>query len=187
MSVPASCADAHRCAQAHAAMAANSGSTRGSLTAVIEPVRAAPCRLHLDADDHLGTQIAELDALVAGAGLAPGDNESAGKRKKAATRKGSKHLRTAMIESAWTAAARSRTLPGARFRRLADRFGGGNEKKAAVAVGHTLICIAWAVMTRGQDYAAAGEDYYEQREHRSREHSSVTTSRPWRGSATTSP
>ena len=173
------------------------------------------CRLHLDAYDYLGTQIAELDVLVAKAaepfaaliarlvtipgigprtaqvivaetggdmsrfatsarlaawaGLAPGDNESAGKRKKAATRKGNQHLKTAMIESAWTT-ARTRTRPGARFRRLARRFGRGNEKKAAVAVGHTLICIAWAVMTRDQNYADAGEDYYEQRDHRNREH-----------------
>ena len=176
---------------------------------------AQMCRLHLDAYDHPGTRIAELDQLVAAAaepfaaliarlitipgigqrtaqvivaetggdvarfpasarlaawtGLAPGDNESAGKRKKAAARKGNQHLRTAMIESAWTT-ARSRTRPGARFRRLARRFGRGNEKKAAVAVGHTLICIAWAVMTTGQDYADAGEDYYEQRDHRNREH-----------------
>ena len=42
--------------------------------------------------------------LAAWAGLAPGDNESAGKRKKAATRKGNQHLRTAMTESAWAAA-----------------------------------------------------------------------------------
>jgi transposase len=97
--------------------------------------------------------------LAAWAGLAPGDNESAGKRKKAPTRKGDRHLRAAMVEAAW-ATARTRTRPGARFRRLARRFGKGHEKKAAVAVAHTLICIAWSVLSRGQDYAEAGEDYY---------------------------
>jgi transposase len=107
--------------------------------------------------------------LAAWAGLAPGDNESAGKRRHAATRKGNQHLKTAMIESAWTT-ARTRSRPGARFRRLARRFGRGNEKKAAAAVGHTLICIAWAVMDRDQDYTEAGEDYYEQRDQRNREH-----------------
>jgi transposase len=173
------------------------------------------CRLHLDAYDHLGAQVADLDVLVAEAaepfaaliarlvtipgigartaqvivaetggdmtrfatsarlaawaGLAPGDNESAGKRKKAATRKGNKHLRTAMVESAWTV-ARSRTRPGARFRRLARRFGRGNEKKAAVAVAHTLICIAWAVMTYDSDYTEAGADYYDRRDQRNHEH-----------------
>jgi hypothetical protein len=46
----------------------------------------------------------------------------------------------------------------------------GHEKKAAIAVARTLICIAWAVMARGQDYAAAGGDYYDQRGQRNREH-----------------
>jgi transposase len=107
--------------------------------------------------------------LAAWAGLAPGDNESAGRRKKAAARNGDQHLRTAMVEAAW-AAARTRSRPGARFRRLARRFGRGNEKKAAFAVAHTLICIAWAVMTYDGDYTEAGEDYYEQRDQRNREH-----------------
>ena len=173
------------------------------------------CRLHLDAYDHLASQIAELDRLVAEAaapfaaviarlvtipgigqrtaqvivaetggdmrrfitaarlaawaGLAPGDNESAGKRKRAAARKGNQHLRAALTESAWTV-GRTATRPGARFRRLARRFGRGNEKKAAVAVAHTLLCIAWAVMKHDEDYAEAGAGYYDQRDARNREH-----------------
>ena len=90
------------------------------------------------------TRFATPAHLAAWAGLAPGDNESAGKRKHAAARKGDQHLRTAMVESAWVT-ARTRSRPGARFRRLARRFGRGHEKKAAVAVAHTLACIAWAV------------------------------------------
>jgi hypothetical protein len=52
------------------------------------------------------------------------------------------------------------------------RFGKGHKKKAATAVARILICIAWAVMARGQDYADAGEDYYDQRnrEHLIRHH-----------------
>jgi transposase len=107
--------------------------------------------------------------LAAWAGLAPGDNESAGKRKKAPTRQGDRQLRTAMVEAAW-ATWRTATRPGARFRRLARRFGKGNEKKAAVAVAHTLMCIAWAVMRYDADYIDAGTDYYERRDQRNREH-----------------
>jgi transposase len=107
--------------------------------------------------------------LAAWAGLAPGDNESAGKRKHAGTRKGNQHLRTALAESAWTT-ARTATRPGARFRRLARRFGRGNEKKAATAVAHTLLCIAWAVMKYDADYAEAGADYYDRRDARNHEH-----------------
>jgi transposase len=50
------------------------------------------------------TRFATAARLAAWAGLAPGDNQSAGKRKKAATRKGDKHLRTAMTEAAWATA-----------------------------------------------------------------------------------
>ena len=115
------------------------------------------------------TRFATAARLAAWAGLAPGDNESAGKRKKAPTRKGDRQLRTAMVEAAW-ATWRTATRPGARFRRLARRFGKGNEKKAAVAVAHTLLCIAWAVMRYDADYIDAGTDYYERRDQRNREH-----------------
>jgi transposase len=107
--------------------------------------------------------------LAAWAGLAPGDNESAGKRKKAPARNGNPHLRTAMVEAAW-ATWRTATRPGARFRRLARRFGRGNEKKAATAVAHTLLCIAWAVMKYDADYTEAGADYYDRRDARNHEH-----------------
>jgi transposase len=66
--------------------------------------------------------------------------------------------------------ASTRSRPGARFRRLAGRFGKGHENKAAIAVARALICIAWAVMARGQDDADAGEDYDDQRDQRYREH-----------------
>jgi len=114
-------------------------------------------------------RLATSARLAAWAGLAPGDNEPTGKRKKAPTRKGDQHLRTAMVESAW-ATARTATRPGARFRRLARRFGKGNEKKAAVAVARTLLCIAWAVMRYDSDYLDAGTGYYERRDQRNREH-----------------
>jgi transposase len=115
------------------------------------------------------SRFATAARLAAWAGLAPGDNESAGKRKKAAARHGDQHLRAAMVEAAWST-WRTATRPGARFRRLARRFGKGNEKKAAVAVARTLICIAWAVMRYDGDYADAGADYYERRDQRNREH-----------------
>jgi transposase len=115
------------------------------------------------------TRFASSARLAVWAGLAPGDNESAGKRKKAIARKGNQHLKSAMVEAAW-AVSRTASRPGARFRRLAYRFGRLNIKKAAVAVAHTLLCIAWAVMKNDSDYAEAGADYYEHRDQRHHEH-----------------
>jgi transposase len=109
------------------------------------------------------------EQLAAWAGLAPGNRESAGKRKRARTRKGNKHLKAAMVEAAWST-ARTRSRIGARLRRLVRRFGREHAKKAAVAVAHTLLRIAWAVMARGEDYREDGGDFYEQRQARHAQH-----------------
>ena len=64
-----------------------------------------------------------------------------------------------MTEAAW-ATARTRTRPGARFRRLARRFGKGHEKKAAIAVARTLICIpgrSWPVARTSTSVTSATE------------------------------
>lgn len=107
--------------------------------------------------------------LAAWAGLAPGNRESAGKRRKTGARKGNKHLKAALVEAAWTT-ARTRTRPGARLRRLIHRFGKGNEKRAAVAVAHTLLKIVWAVLVGEQDYREDGDDFYDRRARRDRNH-----------------
>jgi hypothetical protein len=107
--------------------------------------------------------------LAAWAGLVPADNESGGKRKKTTARKGNSHLRSAMVEAAW-ACSRTASRPGARFRRLARRFGRLNIKKAAVAAAHTLLGISWAVMKYDGDYTEAGADYYDHRDQRNHEH-----------------
>jgi transposase len=56
------------------------------------------------------------------------------------------------------------------LRRLVRRFGKGNEKKAAVAIAHTLIRIAWTVMACERDYTDDGADFYDRRDLRNREH-----------------
>ena len=114
------------------------------------------------------TRFATVARLAAWTGLAPGDNESAGKRKKPPPARA-----TRTCARPWSRPPGRpchRDLRGARFRRLARRFGKGNEKKAAIAVAHTLLCIAWAVMRYDADYIDAGADYYERRDQRNREH-----------------
>ncbi|WP_344830640.1 transposase [Nonomuraea dietziae] len=105
------------------------------------------------------------EQLTAWAGLVPGNRESAGKRRRAVTRKGNKHLKAAMVEAAW-GASRTRSRIGARLRRLVRRFGRQHAKKAAVATAHTLLRVCWAVMARGEDYREDGGDFYDRREAR---------------------
>jgi transposase len=104
--------------------------------------------------------------LAAWAGLAPGNNESAGKRRKGRHRKGNIHVQSILIEAA-LAASRTRTRIGARFHRLHRRFGGkqnkGAAKKAAFAVAHTLIKVIWTVLATGQPYTDLGHDFYTRR------------------------
>lgn len=101
--------------------------------------------------------------LAAWAGLAPGNNESAGRRRRARHRKGNTHVQSILIEAA-LAASRTRTRLGARFHRLHRRFGGKANKtaakKAAFAVAHTLIKVIWTVLSTGRLYTDLGHDYY---------------------------
>jgi transposase len=104
--------------------------------------------------------------LAAWAGLAPGNNESAGKRRRAGRRKGNTHVTSILVEAA-VAASRTRTRIGARFHRLHRRFGGKANKaagkKAAFAVAHTLIKVIWAVLSTGRTYTDLGHDFYTRR------------------------
>lgn len=108
--------------------------------------------------------------LAAWAGLAPGNNESAGRRYRTRHRKGNTRLQSILIEAAF-AASRTPTRIGARFQHLFRRFGGrpgattsttnkAAAKKAAFAVAHTLIKIIWTMLSTGQTYTDLGPDFY---------------------------
>ena len=99
--------------------------------------------------------------LVSWAGFSPAQKESAGKRQPAGTRKGSKALREALVESG-QAAAKTRTYLGAVYRRLAGRRG---KKRAAVAVGRHILTATYAILkTPGTVYQDLGADYFDQRD-----------------------
>ena len=99
--------------------------------------------------------------LASWAGLCPGNNESAGKRKSGRTRKGNPWLRAALVEVAQAAGRARQTYLGAHYRRLASRRG---KKKACVAVGHTILGIAYHVLDRGTAYQDLGPQYFDRRD-----------------------
>src|SRR3990172_228377 len=99
--------------------------------------------------------------LASWAGMCPGNNESAGKRKTGKTRKGSKWLRTALIEAGTAAARTKNTALRAQYQRLAARRG---KKKAAVAVGHSILVIAYHLIANKESfYQDLGAHYFEER------------------------
>jgi transposase len=98
--------------------------------------------------------------LAAWAGMCPGNKESAGKRRPAKTRKGSPWLRTALVQAGWAAShCKAGYLP-AQFRRLATRRGA---KRAVVAVGHSILVIAYYVLRDGAPYEDLGGTYFDER------------------------
>jgi transposase len=106
-------------------------------------------------------------SLAFWAGLAPGNHVSAGKRGYGRTGDGGTWIKPALVQAAW-AAIRVRGRIQARYHRLARRMGGEKNpaarKKAIVAVAHTLLKIAYAVLKSGQPYQEPGEDFYASRE-----------------------
>jgi transposase len=99
--------------------------------------------------------------LASWAGMCPGNHESAGKRQSGKTRKGSKWLRAALVEAGQAAGRTKGTYLSAQFRRLTARRG---KKRAAVAVGHTILTIAYHLLTRGTVYEDLGVTYFDERD-----------------------
>jgi transposase len=95
--------------------------------------------------------------LASWAGLCPGNDESAGKRRSGRTRKGSRWLGIALTEAA-QANTRSRdTYLSAQYRRLKPRRG---HRKAIGAVRHSIIVACWHMLTTGEIYHDNGADYF---------------------------
>ena len=101
------------------------------------------------------------DHLGSWAGGAPGNNESAGKRRSGKTRKGNPWLRRALVEAAHAAGRTKNTYLGAQYRRLVARKG---KTRAAVAVAHSILTIVYHVLTDRQPYADLGGDYFDRRD-----------------------
>jgi len=82
-------------------------------------------------------------------GLAPGNNESAGKRKRAPAMKGNPHIMTAVVEAAWSASRTKQSEFEDRYHRLKPRIG---HKRALVASAHTLVIRIYEVLDSGKPY-----------------------------------
>ena len=98
--------------------------------------------------------------LASWAGMAPGNNITGGKRHSGKTTKGDVWLRDILSQCAWAAAHTRDTYLSAQFWRLARRIG---KKKAAVAVGHSILVICWYLLTDDCDYEDLGGDYFARR------------------------
>jgi len=87
--------------------------------------------------------------LSSWAGMSPGNDESAGKRRNAKTTKGNRWLRSTLVQVAWAATHTKATGFQAMYGRWVKRMG---KKKALVALGHKILVLVHKLLTTGTDY-----------------------------------
>jgi transposase len=99
--------------------------------------------------------------LASWAGMCPGNDQSAGKRRSGKTRKGSKWLDWALEEAAMAAVRSKDVYLAAQYARLRPRRG---HKKALGAVKHSIVVACWHMLSTGELYNDLGGDYFRKRD-----------------------
>jgi transposase len=97
--------------------------------------------------------------LASWVGICPGNHESAGKRLSGKTRKGNPYARRLLIQAAHAAAHSKNTYLAAQYRRIAARRG---PKRAAVAVGHSILVIVYHLLRDRGTYQDLGGNYFDE-------------------------
>ena len=95
------------------------------------------------------------------AGVCPGNNESAGKRRSGRNTGGNKWLREILVEAATSASLTKNTFLRARYDRLVKRMGA---KKARFALAHRILVIAYDILRNKNNYRELGADHYLEQE-----------------------
>jgi transposase len=100
----------------------------------------------------IGTDMARFPTaghLCSWAGMCPGNDLSAGKRRSGRTTKGSAWLRATLVQAAWAASHTKGTGLSERYRRWARRLG---KKRAVVALGRKILVLVYELLKEGTDY-----------------------------------
>jgi len=99
--------------------------------------------------------------LASWAGMSPGNEESAGKRRTGRTTQGHRWLRQALVQAAWAASHTKNTYLAAQYWRLVGRRG---KKRALVAVGPSILVIVYHLLKDGTCYSDLGGDFFDRLE-----------------------
>ena len=100
----------------------------------------------------IGPDMSQFDSaknLSNWAGICPGNNRSAGKSKHSRIKKGNKFLLAALVQAGWAAARKRDSIFQRKFHRWVNRLG---EAKANVAIAHSLLELAYALLKERRPY-----------------------------------
>lgn len=98
--------------------------------------------------------------LASWAKICPGNRRSAGKAKREHIGGGNPWLRSLLVEASWGAAHTKNTFLAAQYRRLVGRLG---QRRAAIAVAHSILIIAYHIVREGKPYHELGATFHDQR------------------------
>jgi transposase len=116
------------------------------------------------------SQFPDAAHISSWAGVCPGNNESAGKKKNGRTQKGNSFLKGALTESAWAASKTKDTSYSAFYRNIVRRRG---KKRALVALAHRMLIDIYYVLKSGEPYQDTGAEAVCERKMKRRERSMI--------------
>ena len=90
----------------------------------------------------------------------PGKNESAGRNRSSRTNQANRYLKSALVQAAHAVGRSKKSYLSTQFGRLASRRG---KKRAAVAVAHSILIIAYHIIKNGTEYVDLGVNYFDER------------------------
>lgn len=90
------------------------------------------------------------------AGMCPGNNETAGKKKSSRASYGNAYIRALLVQLAWSASRTKKTYLSSKYKSLVRRMG---KKKAIVAVGHKILIASYFIIKDKVAYNELGEEY----------------------------
>jgi transposase len=138
--------------------------------ATVRPLIALLCTIPGVSDLAAKTILAEIGTdmgrfptaahLVSWAGLCPGQNESAGKRKSSRLRKGAPWLKTLLVQCGFSASRKKDSYYKAQFNRLRGRHGA---KKAVCAVAASLLTAVYHMLKDGTEHQDLGANHFDRR------------------------
>ena len=112
--------------------------------------------------------------LISWAGLCPGSDESAGKRRSTRIRKGNPWLKTTLVQCAWAATRTKATYLHAQFLSIRSRRGA---RKAIVAVAASILTAIYHMLKNGSSYRDLGPKHLDSRNKEARARRLLTSLR----------